>query len=158
MEIENITFLELFLIKLDATPWNVLWRVVLGFYIPSIIRLVAGGSGSVLFSVSIFFALLVALRVVPAVLRHVLHFSPDATEVWRRRRRIGKLYDCYQWQKLFWLGLGMLPHSFGVGDFRFAISLLVIFCLGLGGVGLFGWTALCVRGLPKDDGMLKLIS
>lgn len=55
------------------------------------------------------------LRLVPAVLRRIFPFSSEAKDLWFQRRNLGKRYDSYQWQKLFWLGLGMLPYAFRRG-------------------------------------------
>jgi hypothetical protein len=43
------------------------------------------------------------------VLRKVLPFSAEAKQIWSDRRQVAKLHDSYQWQKLFWVALGLLP-------------------------------------------------
>jgi hypothetical protein len=83
--------------------------------------------------------LLIALRVGPALLRHVLPFSDEAKKAWSERRNLAKQHDSYQWQKLFWIGLGLLPYAV-LGDGPKNGELVVTFiCLLGGGAGLFFW-------------------
>ena len=131
--------LERFLISLDSWPWSAVSRVALGLGIPPVFRVLSGGRDSVWISLALFIGLLVALRVVPAVLRHVLPFSVEAKEIWAERRNIAKLHDSYQWQKLFWIGLGLLPYAV-IGDgLRNGELVVTLFCLIGGGAGLFFW-------------------
>ena len=79
------------------------------------------------------------MRVVPAVVRHVLPFSVEAKEVWAQRRYIARHHDSYQWQKLFWIGLGLVPYAV-IGDgSRNGELVVTLFCLIGGGVGLLLW-------------------
>src|SRR5262245_24255897 len=95
--------LERFLIDLDSGPWSAMSRVALGLAILPMFRALSGAGHSIWASVALFIALLVAVRVVPAVLRRLLPFSVEAKEIWAERRNIAKQYDSYQWQKLFWI-------------------------------------------------------
>jgi hypothetical protein len=132
-------FLEHFLIKLDSWPWSAISRVVLGLGIPPVFRALSAGRDGVGTSLALFIGLLIALRVVPAVLRRALPFSVETKELWTERRQIAKRYDSYQWQKLFWIGLGLLPYSI-IGDgLRNGELVLVFICLIGGGVGLWFW-------------------
>jgi hypothetical protein len=67
-------FLEQFLVRLDSGPWSAVSRVVLGFCIPPVFRVLSGGRDQIWISLALFALLLIALRVVPAVLRMVLPF------------------------------------------------------------------------------------
>jgi hypothetical protein len=87
----------------------------------------------------LFVGLLVALRVGPAVLRHVLPFSADAKEIWAVRRNIAKLHDSYQWQKLFWIGLGLLPYAVIGNGLSNGELVVMLFCLIGGSLGLLFW-------------------
>ena len=45
-------------------------------------------------------------------------FRRSEDNLWLERRNIAKQHDSYQWQKLFWIGLGMLPYAFIGGGLR----------------------------------------
>ena len=85
--------LERFLIELDSGPWSAVWRVALGLSILPVFRAVSVGHDSVWIALASFIALLVALRVVPAVVRRVVPFSVDAQKIWKERRYIAKRHD-----------------------------------------------------------------
>lgn len=132
-------FLERILIGLDSWPWGAISRVALGLGIPPAFRALSGSRDVVWISLALFIGLLVALRVVPAVLRRVLPFSVEAKEIWAARRNIAKQHDSYQWQKLFWIGLGLLPYAIigdGLGNGERVVTLI---CLIGGSTGLLFW-------------------
>jgi hypothetical protein len=134
-----MTSFERFLINLDTWPAGAFLRIGLGFCILPMFRLLSGGDDRIVVALAMFLALLLALRLVPAVIRRVLPFSSEAKDLWFKRRNLGKRYDSYQWQKLFWMGLGMLPYALisrGLG--RGEIVLLAICMIG-GGLGLLLW-------------------
>lgn len=87
-----------------------------------------------------FLGLLIALRVVPALVRLALPFSAAAKEIWASRRALAKRYDSYQWQKLFWVGLGLLPHVATAGELQRGEILVTLVCLIGGSVGLLIWS------------------
>jgi hypothetical protein len=132
-------FFERFLINLDRWPWSAISRVALGLGITPVFCALSGGRDRVWTPLALFIGLLVALRVVPSVLRRVLPFSVEAKELWAERRRIAKRHDSYQWQKLFWIGLGLLPYAV-IGDgLRNGELVVTLICLVGGGAGLFFW-------------------
>ena len=131
---------ERILIDLDSSPWSEISRVALGLAILPVFRAISGGSDRALIFAVLFAGLLVALRVVPAVLRHILPFSAEAKTIWAGRRNIAKQYDSYQWQKLFWIGLGLLPYAV-IGDgLKNSELVITTICLSAGGVGLLLWS------------------
>ena len=90
-------------------------------------------------SLILFVGLLIALRVVPAVVRHILPFSAEVKQIWVERRMIAKRHNSYQWQKLFWIGLGLLPYAV-IGDGLRNGELVVTFTCMIGGIaGLLCW-------------------
>ncbi len=99
--------LERFLVRLDSGPWAAVSRAVLGFAMLPAFRRIAAGDDQVWISLALFVALLIGLRVIPALLRGVLPFSAETRSIWVQRRQIAKRYDSYQWQKLLWIGLGL---------------------------------------------------
>ena len=84
-----------------------------------------------------FAAVLILLRVVPAGFRIALPFSQEAAEIWREQRNAGRLYDSYQWQKLFWVGLGMAGYLLVAKNPNPLKMGLMLGCLLGGGAGLF---------------------
>lgn len=131
--------LERFLVDFDSGWSGAVSRVALGLCIPPAFRVLSGDMDAVWTDLLLFLALLVGLRVVPAVLRKLLPFSTEAKQIWFDRRQIAKLHDSYQWQKLFWIGLGLFPYAVLNGGFRPGERVLTAFCLIGGGIGLLLW-------------------
>jgi|SRR5262245_44543433 len=131
--------IEQFLLALDAGPWSAVSRVALGLAIPPVFRALSGGSDSVWIALALFLGLLATVRVVPAVLRRALPFSVEAKTIWAERRNLAKRHDSYQWQKLFWIGLGLLPYAVLGNGMSKGELLVTIICLIGGSVGLFFW-------------------
>ena len=101
--------------------------------------MLGGNSDRVLDFPLLFVGLLIAMRLVPAVLRQIHSFSPEATKIWSQRRQIAKRYDSYQWQKLFWIGLGLSSHAFIGEGLKAGEIVVTAFCLLSGGAGLLLW-------------------
>jgi hypothetical protein len=131
--------IERFLLALDSRPWGAISRVVLGLAILPVFRALSGGSHAIWIAVILFAGLLMALRIGPAVLRRALPFSDEVKKLWFERRNIAKLNDSYQWQKLFWIGVGMLPYAFIGGGLKSGELAITLFCLIGGGAGLLFW-------------------
>lgn len=132
-------FIEQFLVKLDSGLWSAISRVVLGCCIPPAFRAATGGYDGTWITLALFAGLLIGLRVIPAVLRMILPFSAETKAIWFQRRQIAKHYDSYQWQKLFWLGAGLLAFAAVGGGLRAGEQVLALFCLIGGGIGLALW-------------------
>lgn len=130
---------EQVLVDLDGGAGSRLSRVALGLGIVPAFRALSGGNDSAWMFMALFFGLLVALRLVPAVLRHALPFSTEANAIWAERRNIAKQHDSYQWQKLFWIGLGLLSYAFMAGDLGQGELIVTLMCLIGGGAGLLLW-------------------
>src|SRR5882672_11588146 len=131
--------LERFLVRLDSGIWSAISRVALGLAMLPAFRALSGGRDQIWITLALFFGLLIALRVAPAMLRRALPFSDEAKKIWAERRNIAKQHDSFQWQKLFWIGLGLLPYAI-IGDGLRNGELVVTFiCLIGGGVGLWFW-------------------
>lgn len=142
-------FIEQLLLGLDAGPWSAISRVALGLAIPPVFRALSGGSDSVWIWLALFLGLLIMVRVVPAVLRRALPFSVETKKIWAERRNLAKRYDSYQWQKLFWIGLGLLPYAVLGSGLNKGELLVTVICLIGGGVGLLLWRRVDVEGSPK---------
>lgn len=118
---------------------GIFFRVALGYLVgPTWLWLT--GAKRVAWSLFPFFlVVLLALRLVPAVLRRVIPFAASLQAVWAGRRRLAKRFDSYQWQKLFWFGLGLLLYA-GTSPQRLAVLWdLTSVCLIAGGLGLLTW-------------------
>jgi hypothetical protein len=134
-----MTAFERFAVGFDEVPWSAVWRAAVGSTIPPMVTLVAGNGNRTWIAIGLFLALLLLLRIGPLVLRRLVRFSGETLEIWASRRRRSKQYDSYQWQKLFWIGLGMVPSlaiSPGAGSADLTIAAA---CLIGGGAGLFFW-------------------
>lgn len=130
---------ERFVVSLDVMPWSAIWRMALGLVIPPMLNALSGGRDRIWFSLGLFLGLLLLLRIVPVILRRVGPFSRDAKDIWADRRSLSKQHDSYQWQKLFWIGLGMLP-ALAIGKEPSSAALVIAaICLIGGGAGLFFW-------------------
>jgi hypothetical protein len=134
-----MTSIERLIVGIGGDPWAAVYLAAIGFAIPKF-HFLMGVEDSLLISAILFLGVLVALRVVPALLRHTLPFSPEAQRIWGARRNLSKEYDSYAWQKLFWIGLGVLLFAVGNGGgLRNGELAIMLFCLIGGGIGLLIW-------------------
>ena len=131
--------LERFLVDLDTGASAAASRVALGVCVPPVFRALSGGSDRIWIDLALFLVLLIGLRVGPAVLRKLLPFSTEAKQIWFDRRQVAKQHDSYQWQKLFWVGLGLLPYGFVESGLRAGEMMLTAICLIGGSAGLLIW-------------------
>jgi hypothetical protein len=131
--------LERFLIALDEGIWGAICRVGLGLAMPPVFGVLSGGQDSISGFLAFFLAVLIGLRVGPVVFRRALPFSAQAKDIWARRRALAKRYDSYQWQKLFWIGLGLLPYVVAAQGARPGELLVTALCLIGGGAGQLVW-------------------
>jgi hypothetical protein len=86
-----------------------------------------------------FLVMLVSLRVVPALLRNLLSFEGSMQAIWAERRQLAKRFDSYQWQKLFWIGLGLALYAWQSGGRFRPLQVLTFICLLSGAIGLLTW-------------------
>lgn len=136
------TPVEDMLLHVDAPPFDAFVRIAIGFAtLPVLerVRQMAGLESSGWVLVPLFLGVLVMLRLVPALLRKLLPFSPSIKSVWAERRHLAVRYDSYQWQKLFWIGLGLVGYA-GLSDRLWsAQGCLAAACLVSGAFGLASW-------------------
>jgi hypothetical protein len=124
--------------RAETPPWHALYRVVIGFFLVPLFWW--QGSDSIDWRLFPFFLfMLLVLRVVPAIVRHVLPFSSDLQDHWFRQRLVAKRCDSYQWRKLFWLGLGMATWVVLLGRIRGVEGFLALACLLTGAAGELVW-------------------
>jgi len=135
----QIGFAGRMVLALEIPPWDSAYRALLGYgMIPAYLHLF--GATHAPWKLFVFFlALLVALRIVPGVLRRMLPFSREVKNVWAERRALAKRYDSYQWRKLFGLGLGWLVYLLVAGKAQDVSLFLAIACLASGALGQLFW-------------------
>ena len=93
---------------------------------------------------------LAMLRVVPLIVRKAIPFSESARDTWAERRQFAKRYDSYQWQKMLWIGLGMLTSAVATGERDAVVLSLAAICVVSGAAGSIVWRRRNVPGAPAD--------
>lgn len=130
---------EQILVGLDDGAAGALLRVGLG-YVTGTAWLFLGGLGVPGWTVLPFFlAVLIGVRLVPAVIRRAIRFSEPVRSVWAERRQMAKRFDSYQWQKLLWIGLGLTLRLAWSDRRPAALLALAIASLVAGALGLATW-------------------
>jgi len=124
--------------QITAPPAQSVFQVLIGFLlVPAFSR--TAGLPVDWRLVPFFLLVLVAVRVVPAIARHVLPLSSELKAEWFNQRALAKRYDSYQWRKLFWLGLGLAGYVALYDRDGRVDGLLAAACLVSGAVGLVVW-------------------
>jgi hypothetical protein len=126
-------------LALENPPWDSLHRAVIGYFVMPAYHHLVGEGGAPWKLFAFFLVVLVALRIVPGMIRRLLPFSRDVKTVWVDRRALARRYDSYQWRKLFGLGLGWLVCLLVSGEARGAALFLAVACLVTGTLGLVFW-------------------
>jgi hypothetical protein len=138
--------------RVEESPWDAVLRVAIGWLTYPVLAVVCGEDASFRAWLFGFLGILFALRVVPAFLRKVLPFSAEAQAAWAARRQLAKRYDSYQWQKLFWIGLGLALYTAYAGGERAAPIVLASACLVSGALGLACWRIRKPHAVPTGAG------
>ena len=131
---------ELWLVRLTRSKGDAILRLLVGYVVVPIWLAVAVGRASEWTLIPWFLGVLAALRLAPVVLRRVIRFTDSARAEWATRRRLAKRFDSYQWQKLFWTGLGLGLYRFVSGYQSRAQLSLTLACLVSGTLGLVIWS------------------
>ncbi len=131
--------IERWLVRADTMPWGAFYRIAMGSMTAALYARWSAPPDSGWGLAAWFVVVLVALRVVPAIVRKLLPFSSEASAIWVQRRILAKRFDSYQWQKLLWFGIGMLAIALASPQFGAPLVVLTAFCLAGGAIGLALW-------------------
>lgn len=129
------------ILRLDSFPWDAAYRTLIGFAVFPTASFLGGRQPSGWMVIVVLVGVLLILRMIPALVRKLVPFSDAAQVLWSERRQLAKRYDCYQWRKLFWIGVGLAMY---VAVWREARTLGIFcasFCLLSGAVGFARWRA-----------------
>ena len=139
------------LLKLDDGPFAAVNRMAFGFLILPATQWILGSNPPGWSLVAVLLAALFLLRLVPAVLRKLMPISDKVRSVWWTRRQLAKRYDCYQWQKLFWIGLGLTLSAATASQFNSVlVSVCALSLLG-GAIGIVRWNRLLRSGVVNKS-------
>ena len=131
--------------RAEAPPWQATYQLVIGFFLVPLFARLRSRDAPDWHLLPFFLLVLVALRIISAIVRRSLPFSSDLQTRWSRQRLLAKRYDSYQWRKLFWFGLGLSSY---VALFERAGSIpgfLALVCLLSGALGALAWRRLARR-------------
>lgn len=131
--------MERLILRLDEHPWHAVYRVAIGFVIIPTWRFLFEDRAPGWSLIALFFATLLGLRIFPMFLRKALPFSSNARATWAARRERARKYDSYQWQKLFWIGLGLALNALLSREDEGGGQLLTMGCLIAGAAGVAAW-------------------
>ncbi len=134
-----MTILDRALISIDRSPLDAVLRTLLGFVcIPLLSSLHQDAHSGWILTIGVLL-LMFSLRIVPAVVRRLLPPSPEVKAVWAERRQIAKRYDCFQWQKLFFIGLGLACYMLVSRELSMPTIAVSSFCVVFGAIGVVRW-------------------
>jgi hypothetical protein len=137
-------------VALDESPSAQLSRLALGSAVVPLWARLAGDDAPGWTLVLFFLVSLAMLRVVPLAVRMVMPFADGTKKIWAERRQLAKRYDCYQWQKMLWIGLGMLASSVMTGERSSLVLSLATLCVVSGTAGSIVWRRRNMPGSPGD--------
>lgn len=130
---------ERILVRLEQPLWGALYRIGIGYVMLPIFKWLSWSDETDWQVILLFIGMLFAMRLIPAIIRMSVPFSREVTEAWLEKRQLAKDFDSYQWQKLFWLGAGMIGYITTSGVWSNILAILAGFSLLTGGIGLFLW-------------------
>jgi hypothetical protein len=134
---ETLRVGERVLVRLQEPPWGALYRIGTGFVTFPLFNRLSGGDEPDWRVILLFVGVLFAMRLIPAIVRKTVPFSQEVTKIWTEKRQLAKDFDSYQWQKLFWLGVGMAGYIATSGSVSIVGCILTGFALLTGGIGHF---------------------
>jgi hypothetical protein len=142
---EKMRRLERVVLGVEDPPWNALYRTAIGFVMFPVVSRIWGEGVSGWVLAAFLLGILGMLRVAPVMVRKLVPFSDSVKAIWTSRRRLAKLYDSYQWRKLFWFGAGLAAYAAVSGQLSTSRIIICATCLLSGAVGLARWRIASTR-------------
>lgn len=141
--------------NLDAPLIGAPYRMAIGFWLIPVTTRLSGEAPSGVRLLLVLVSVLLLLRLLPALARAVIPFSQPVRAIWFERRQLAKQYDSYQWQKLFWIGLG-LSGQLVVSQARPAAWMVSAgVCVFSGLAGLVAWRSTSRKLAARAEGLEK---
>jgi len=141
----RMTTLDKILVSIDRRPFDAALRSFVGILVIPILSLlrqdVRSGSSLIIG----LLVLMLSLRIVPVFVRKVLPLSPEVNAIWSERRQIAKRYDSFQWQKLFFTGMGLTCYMLISRELFTSTISVSGFCLLFGAIGMARWSAMAPK-------------
>jgi len=134
-----MTTLDRALISIDRFPFDAVLRALLGFACIPLLSFLHQDVRSVWIVTIGLLLLLFSLRIVPVFLRKLLPLSHEVQTVWAERRQVAKRFDSFQWQKLFFIGLGLAGYILFSRELLTSTIAVSSFCVLAGALGLVRW-------------------
>ena len=135
----EMTTFDRALSSIDRSPLDAVLRALLGFVCIPLLSLLRQDVRSVWIVAIGLLLLMFSLRIVPVFMRKLLPLSPEVKAVWSERRNIAKRYDSFQWQKLFFIGLGLVCYMAISREFLTSTVAVSGFCIVFGAIALIRW-------------------
>jgi len=135
----NIPARERVVLRLDEFPWSALWRAGIGCVMLVLFSSFFGSANNGWGLILWILTALLALRLIPTMARQCISFSPGTKASWSERRQLAKRFDSYQWQKMFWLGIGFASYMVTSGELGVHGWVLTVCSLISGAVGIVMW-------------------
>lgn len=142
---------ERILLLLDQFPCGAAYRIAIGYFLVPLSSYLPASVHPGWNLASWFLGVLLALRLVPVVIRKILPFPERVIAVWAERRQIAKHFDSYQWRKLVWFGVGLAAYALSSRQFGGASAALTVFCVAGGALGILAWRHRSVTGRPAQE-------
>jgi hypothetical protein len=138
--LDQFSAYERILVLLDQSPCGEVYRIAIGYFLVPLSLSNSSASNHPGLSLACWFlGVLLALRLVPVVIRRILPFPERVLAVWAERRKIAKRFDSYQWRKLVWFGVGLSAYAVSVRRFDGPSAVLTVLCLIGGVLGALAW-------------------
>jgi hypothetical protein len=147
----NPNAIERTLLRLESAPFHALYRVLIGLLILPAHNALWPADATAWSLPLVALVVLGMLRVIPALARKVIPFSAETRMVWSERRLMGKRYDSYQWQKVFWIGLGLATWIALTGAVTAPAVAIAAVCLLGGSVGMLRWRSASSQPGPRQS-------
>jgi len=147
----NLSGLGIFLLALDASPLDAIWRIAVGIAVFPFTDLLFKKRDSIATYMAGLLIVLLLTRLLPLFIRKIIPFPTSIKQAWFNRRNTGKNYDSFQWKKLLWIGVGMLFYLVFSGFWGIARVFPTAVCLISGAIGIYRWHLIAPIALSQSQ-------